>query len=336
MALTRRDFAALAGVAALAPAAARAQSRPALIIARGGASAERAAETVAAFDLAVAQGADYLETGLAPTRDGVLIARDDHELSASTDIAERPEFAARHATKTMDGAAVSGWFSEDFSVGELKTLVCREPTGRSRSGSGGRAPPSAIMTFQEVMDFARLASARSGRVIGVCATLRRSAYFAALDLPLERRTAELIRLNGYNWPAAAMIVRSPESESLKAIGALTRARRAWIMAADDAPSADFTTARGYAEIVSPPATALFDLSAAAPTPTPLLASAHAAGLAVHARVEPTADPFPPRPFRPGDLRGLFAALNAAGADGVVTDLPAIAAKARAVRPRTSG
>ena len=332
MAPTRRDFAALAGAAALAPAAARAQARAALIIARGGASAERPAGTSAAFDLAVTEGADYLETGVAPTRDGVLIARDDHELSASTDIAERPEFAARRSTKTIDGAAVSGWFSEDFSVGELKTLTCRDPAARSRSGGNGRAPAPGIMTFQEVIDFARMASAREGRVIGVCATLRRSAYFASIDLALEPRTAELIRLNGYNWRSAALFVRSPEADSLKAIGALTRARRAWMIPAEDAPSADLATARSYAEIVSPPAIALFDLSAPAPSPTPLPASAHAAGLAVHARVEATIEPYPPKPFRPGDLRGLFTALNIAGVEGVVTDRPSIAAKARAVRP----
>jgi glycerophosphoryl diester phosphodiesterase len=335
MALTRRDFAALAGGAALAPAGARAQARAALIIARGGASAERPAGTSAAFDLAVTEGADYLETGLAPTQDGVLIARDDHELSTSTDIADRPQFAARRSTKTIDGAAVSGWFSEDFSVGELKTLTCRDPAARSRSGGGGRMPPPGIMTFQEVMEFARLASTREGRVIGVCATLRRSAYFASVDLAVEPRTAELIRLNGYNWPSAAMIVRSFETDSLKAIGALTRARRAWMIPAEDAPSADLATARSYAEIVSPPAIALFDLSAPAPSPTPLPASAHAAGLAVHARVEPIGDPYPPKPFRAGDLRDLFTALNAAGVEGVVTDRPAIAAKARAVRPETT-
>jgi glycerophosphoryl diester phosphodiesterase len=335
MAPTRRDFAVLAVAAALAPAAARTQTRAALIIARGGASAERAAGTSAAFDLAVTQGADYLETGLAPTQDGALIARDDHELSTSTDIANRPEFAARHTTKTIDGASVSGWFSEDFSANELKTLTCREPGGRSRSGGGGRTPPPAIMTFQEVMDFARMASARSGRVIGVCVTLRLSAYFASIDLALEPRTADLIRLNGYNWPSAAMIVRSRETDSLKAIGALTRARRSWILAADDAPAADFTTARGYAEIVSPPATAIFDLSATALTPTPMLASAHAAGLAVHARVEPAGEPYPPKPFRPNDLRALFTALNAAGVEAVVTDQPAVAAKARAARPETT-
>ena len=191
------------------------------------------------------------------------------------------------------------------------------------------------MTFQEVIDFARLASVRAGRVIGVCATLRRSAYFASIDMALEPRAADLIRLNGYNWRTAAMIVRSPEAESLKAIGALTRARRCWIIGADDAPSADFTAARGYAEIVGPPAMTVFDLSAAAPTPTPLLASARAAGLAVHARVEPTGDPYPPRPFRAGDLRALFTALNAAGVEAVVTDQPSIAAKARAARPETT-
>jgi glycerophosphoryl diester phosphodiesterase len=335
MALTRRDFAALAGAAAMAPAGARAQLREAVIIARGGASAERPAGTAAAFDLAVTEGADYLETGLAPSRDGVLIARDDHALSSSTDVAEHPEFAARRATKTIDGATVSGWFSEDFSVNELKTLTCRDPAARSRSSGGGRASPPGIMTFQEVIDFARDASARMGRVIGVCATLRRSAYFASVDLALEPRTAELIRLNGYNWPSAAMIVRSPEADSLKAIGALTRARRSWIISADDALSADFGAARACAEIVSPPAMVIFDLSAASPSPTPMLASARAAGLAVHARVEPTMDPYPPKPFRPGDLRGLFAALYAAGVEGVVTDRPSIAARARAAKRDTT-
>jgi len=334
MALTRRDFAALSSAAALIPAAVRGQARVALIIARGGASAERPAGTAAAFDLAVTEGADYLETGLAPTQDGVLIARDDHELSSSTDIAEHPEFAARHTTKTIDGAEVSGWFTEDFSLNEMKTLTCRDPAARSRSG-GGRALAPGIMSFQDVMDFARAASVREGRVIGVCATLRQSAYFASIDLAVESRTAELIRLNGYNWPSAAMIVRSAESDALKALGALTRARRSWIIAADDGPSADFATARGYAEIVSPPAVAIFDLSAATPTPTPMLASAHAAGLAVHARVEATIDPYPPRPFRPGDLRGLFTALNAAGVEGVVTDRPAVAAKARVVRTESN-
>ena len=139
MALTRRQFAALAGAAALAPASARPQARAALIIARGGASAERPAATTAAFDLAVTQGADYLETGLVPTRDGGLIARDDHELSASTDIAQRPEFAARHATRTIDGDSVSGWFSEDFSVGELKTLAAASRQGGLvRAAAAGR------------------------------------------------------------------------------------------------------------------------------------------------------------------------------------------------------
>jgi glycerophosphoryl diester phosphodiesterase len=334
MAVTRRDFTVLAGAAALVPAGLRAQARAALIIARGGASAERPAGTAAAFDLAVSEGADYLETGVAPAQDGTPMARDDHELSASTDVADRPEFAARHTTKTIDGAAVSGWFTEDFSVEELRTLVCRGATPRSRPADGRSAAPS-ILTLQDVVDFARAASAREGRVVGVCATLRQSAYFASVDLPIETRTAELIRLNGYNWRTAAMIVRSRDVDALKTMGALTRARRCWVVSADDTPALDLMTARGYAEIISPPATAIFDLSATTPTPTPTLAAAQSAGLAVHARVEPIGDPYPPKPFRPGDLRGLFAALNGAGVEGVVTDRPAIAAKARGPRPEST-
>ena len=306
----------------------QAQARQALIIALGGASAERPAGTAAAFDLAVTQGADYLETGIVPTQDGTLIARDDHDLSTSTDIAERPEFATRKASKTIDGASVDGWFSEDLTLAELKTLTCRDPATRPRSGGGEKTAPATIMSFQEVIDFARAASAREARVIGVCATLRRSAYFASLDLALEARIADLIRVNGYSWPAAAMILRSRDPDALKTIGGLTRARRCWIMDLDNGPAADFSTVRGYAEIVGPPATAIFDLAEAAPTPAPLLASAHAAGLAVHALAVPGGEPYPPKPFRPGDLKGLFAALNAAGVDAIATDRPAVAARAR--------
>lgn len=308
----------------LAPAA-QAQPRSAAIIALGGASAERPADTAAAFDLAVSEGADFLETGLAPTQDGALIAREDHELSMSTDIAERPEFAVRKATKTIDGAAVSGWFSEDFTLAELKTLICRDPTTRSH---GGRAAPAGILSFQDVMDFARAASVRQARVVGVCVTLRQTAYFASIELALEARTAEQIRLNGYGWAAAAMIVRSPEIESLKAIRAHSRARLAWLPRPDDPAAVDFAAARRFCEIVTLPATTLFDPTAPTPTPAPLMTSAHAAGLAIHARIDPLGDPYPPKPFKPGDLRGLFAALNSAGVDAVATDRPAIAARAR--------
>jgi glycerophosphoryl diester phosphodiesterase len=327
MALSRRDFAALAAAASVVPAGSRAQTRPVGIVALGGASLERPAGTAAAFDLAASQGADFIETGLAASQDGVLVARDDPELSASTDVAVRPEFAGRKTSKTIDGATIEGWFTTDFSVAELKTLTCTEPSTKARGRSASEAAPQ-ILTFQEVIDIARAASAREARVIGVCASLRHPAWFAASDLALEPRVADLIRINGYNWPAAAMIVQSPDVDCLKTLGGLTRARRTWLLAEAAATPPDFVAARGWAEGVEAAALDLLDLSGPAATPTPLTASAHAAGLTVQARVDQRGDAFPPRPFRRGDVRAFLAATLAAGPDRLATRAPAEAVKAR--------
>ena len=321
MNLSRRDFAAMAAVMALAPVGARAQARPALIVALGGASRERPAGTAAAFDLAINQGADFIESGFVATQDGALIARDDHELSASTDIASRPEFAARRTAKTIDGSMKEGWFSEDFSLAELKTL--NSVSQPIRSGQrGATTPGTGILTLQEVMDTARAGCTREARVIGVCATLVRPNYFASIDLPLEPRMADLIRINGYNWQAAAMIVRSRQVESLKTIGGLTRARRGFLTGEDPGQILDFAAIRPHAEIVCPPAGALIGLGGPTPLVTQLVAAAHAAGLAVQAQALPFGDPFPPKPFHRGDLRAWLAAVAATGADAVATDTPA--------------
>lgn len=317
----------MAAFASMAPKGLWAQARAVSIVALGGAGAERPAGTRSAFEQAIAEGADYIETSLAATQDGTLVACDNNELSGWTDIVSRPEFSARRTTKTIDGAPTEGWFTEDFALAELKMLVNRDPAIRSRSRDS-RQPPETILTFQDVIDLARAASTREARVIGVCATLRRSGYFASIDLALEPRLADLIRVNGYNWRAAAMIVQSHEADVLKTLGGLTRARRTWLMPSDAGPSNDMASIRAYAEIIGPPATAVLDLGGPTPVASPLVASAHAAGLAVQAQARPTSDPYPPRPFRRGDLRGLFAALAAAGVDAIATDTPAAAGRAR--------
>ena len=327
MNLSRRDFVAMAAVLSLAPAGARAQPRPALIVALGGASRERPAGTAAAFDLAINQGADFIESGIVATQDGALIARDDHELSASTDIASRPEFAARRTAKTIDGSMKEGWFSEDFSLAELKTLNCVGQSIRPGQRSA-TTPGTGILTLQEVMDIARAGCTREARVIGVCATLVRPNYFASIDLALEPRTADLIRINGYNWQAAAMIVRSRQAEPLKIIGGLTRARRGFLTGEDPGLILDFATIRSHSEIVCPPASALINLGGPTPVATQLVAAAHAAGLAVQAQALPFGDPFPPKPFHRGDLRTWLAAVAATGADAIATDTPAASGRDR--------
>src|SRR5580698_11669514 len=159
--LTRRHLGALALAAGLAPSLAHADGPTPLIIAEGGSATERPEDTRSAYDLAINEGADFIQANLVPTKEGVLIARRDAELSATTDIAAHPEFAARKTTKTLGGAQVTGWFSDDFTLAELKTLLCRErfPTMRLQSAKfDGKEP---ILTIQEVLTIAQAGCART-------------------------------------------------------------------------------------------------------------------------------------------------------------------------------
>ena len=101
-----------------------------LVIGHRGASGYRPEHTLAAYELAARMGADYIEPDLVTTADGVLVARHEPEIGGTTDVAQRPEFADRKTTKIVDGTPVTGWFAEDFTLAELKTLraVERIPT----------------------------------------------------------------------------------------------------------------------------------------------------------------------------------------------------------------
>jgi len=333
MTLTRRDFAAFGLAAPLAWAAAvgaRAAARQALVIATGAGTADLPEGTAGAFDLAIRDGADVLAADFVPTKDGALVALHDHELSAATDVARRADFASRKQTRSVDGEDRTGWFAEDFTLAELKTLVRGAP-GRPRRG--GKTAPHAILTFEEVVAVARAGSVRTARVIGVDAGLSHSTYFAGLDLAVEPLLANAIRVAGYDSAAAAMFVSSADPASLKTIGELTRARRALPLSAKDAQASGAGTPdglkaiRAYAEVLAPDANLLLDLSKPkAVKPAALIADAHAAGLAVHAWALGTT--FPPPPLKAGDALRLLAALFAAGADAVAGDRPAVMVRAR--------
>jgi glycerophosphoryl diester phosphodiesterase len=326
---TRRDFAALGLAAPLGWAvggAAHAMTRQPLVIATGAGTADIPMGSAAAFDLAIHDGADVIAADFVPSRDGVLVALDDHELSAETDVSGRPDLASRKQTRTIGDQERAGWFAEDFTLAELKTLV-------RRSARGGAAVGRAILTFEEVVAIARAGSVRTARVIGVDAGLSNTAYFAGLDLAVEPLLATAIRVAGYNSPAAAMFVSSAEAESLRTIGALTRARRVFALGAQAAGSSgagspeSLKTIRDFAEAVAVDARLVVDLSnPKAVSSTPLDADADAAGLAVHAWA-PDAR-FPPQPFKSGDMQRLLAAVFAAGVDAVAGQHAAIMVRAR--------
>jgi glycerophosphoryl diester phosphodiesterase len=331
---TRRDIAALLGLAAAVAGAGRARAMPAqpLVIAGGGASGDFPAGAQGAYELAIRDGADFIAAAFAPSRDGTLVAAPDPELSAVTDIAQRPEFAARRQNRFVAGGQRSGWFVEDFTLAELKTLNLGGPAD-ARHGRRDERGGGSILTFEEVVAIARAGSVRTARVIGVHATMRDPARFAALDLAIEPRLAAAIRVAGYNAPAAAMFVASADADSLKTFGALARSRRVLRIGLDPAtavaPPDSLAAIRACAEAIAAPPGQLIDLAGGKVTPpTALIAGAHGAGLSVQAWTSVPGVAFPPPPFRPGDARRLLTALFTAGADAVAGDLAAPIARAR--------
>lgn len=148
-----------------------------LVIAHRGASAERPEHTLEAYRLAIEQGADFIEPDLVPTGDGVLVARHENALSPSTDVAERPEFAARKTRKRIDGVWVEDWFTEDFSLAELRTLKARETRPGLRPASAAFDGRFGIATFAEVIALAKAEGRRLGRPIGIYPETKHPTYF---------------------------------------------------------------------------------------------------------------------------------------------------------------
>src|SRR5260221_8539985 len=249
---TRRDLTVLAAASVLVPARARAAAKLPLVIAHRGASGERPEETRAAYNLAIDEGADFIEPDLVATRDGVLVARHENEISATTNVASRPDYADRKTSKTIDGGDVTGWFTEDFTLAELKTLTCRERLPQIRPARAKFDGTEPILTFQEVIDIARAGSVRTARTIGIYPEMKHPSHFASVGLPLEERLADALRTNGYNSPAAAVFVQCFEPTALQAFARLSRARRIQLIdagekAAARTPPAGLKPIRAYAD-----------------------------------------------------------------------------------------
>src|SRR5947207_11680794 len=181
------------------------QARP-LIIAHRGAWGYRPEHTLDGYRLGYHLGADIIKTDVVCTKDGVLVARNTPELSGSTDVAAHPEFAARRTTKLLDGVATTGWFVEDFTLAEVRTLRAVEsiPTIRpANTRFNGMFP---IPTTQEVIDLARAESRRRGRPVGIAPDIKRPTYFRNLGLGLEERLVRLLRRNGLHHRGADVAV----------------------------------------------------------------------------------------------------------------------------------
>lgn len=313
--------------------------RPPIVIAHRGASGERPEHTIAAYRLAIEQGADFIEPDLVLTRDGVLVARHENEISETTDVAGRPEFAARKATKTIDGRAVTGWFTEDFTLAELKTLRARErlPKLRATTYDGQFDVP----TFEEILTL--LAEVNRGREtpIGVYPETKHPSYFTAIGLPHEAPLLALLDRFGYRGRQAPVFIQSFEVRNLMDLRAKSDLPLIQLMDAEggppDMPGTSYAAMAGveglkriatYADGIGPnkamviPRGALGSLG----PPTTLVRDAHAAGLKVHPWTFRRENYFLPlgnkggvNPAGHGDLGAEIAAYLATGIDGLFSD-----------------
>jgi glycerophosphoryl diester phosphodiesterase len=325
-----------------------------IVIAHRGASGLRPEHTALAYDLAIDRGCDFIEPDLVPTKDGHLIVRHENEIGGTTDVASRPEFADRKATKTIDGQSLTGWFTEDFTLAEIKTLRARERLPKLRPANTKYDGQAQLLTFDEVVAIAKAGGQRSGRTIGVYPEMKHPSYFASIGLPLEDRLVARLKAHDLDSAAAPVFVQCFEVTPLKTLRGKTKTRLVQLTAGEGGPAdlpgvtyAQICSATGlkelalYADGLGPEKTQVIPQSADALLPaTSLVKDAHAAGLVVHPWTVRAENYFLPTSLRrgdataadylaqPGEVSAVFKALYAAGVDGLFSDFPGLAVTAR--------
>ncbi len=224
-------------------------TRP-LIIAHRGASGFRPEHTLASYELAISLGADFIEPDLVSTKDGVLIARHENEISETTDVAERAEFANHQTSKLIDGKLITGWFVEDFTLSEIKTLRAKERLPfRDRSFDG----LFEIPTLQEIIDLAKRKSAELGRTIGIYPETKHPTYFDGIGLSLEEPLVEILDANGYDRPEDPVFIQSFETANLKQLNQLTQLPLIQLLSKEGQPFDLAVTGdpRTYQDLITP-------------------------------------------------------------------------------------
>lgn len=334
-----------------------------LVIGHRGASALRPEHTLASYGKAIADGADFVEPDLVMTKDGVPVARHENEIGGTTDVAAHPEFATRKTTKRIDGHAVTGWFTEDFTLAELKTLRARErlPEFRSTQYDG----EFQIPTLDEIIDFVAAESAVVGHPVGIIPEIKHGTYFQKLGLPMEDKLLAILAAHTYTQTAPVEI-QSFEIANLRYLrGKLggkdvsnSHPNIRLLQLLDDSGEQpyDVIVAGGkltygemmapaglrdiasYADAIGPGTRAIIPLAAdgTLAAPTPLVHDAHAAGLELHPYTFRPENNFQAKNFWHGsdpktfNANGSIAEIRAyldAGIDAFFTDDPALGRQA---------
>jgi glycerophosphoryl diester phosphodiesterase len=316
-----------------------------VVIGHRGASGYRPEHTLASYELAARMGADYVEPDLVSTKDGVLVARHEPEIGGTTDVSQHPEFKDRKTTKMLDGVAVTGWFTTDFTLAELKTLraVERLPSVRQRNTVYDHR--YQIPTFQEIIDLVHRLDRELHRDIGIYPETKHPTFFQRLGLAIEPKLVDALNRNGLNRPSAKVFVQSFEVANLKQLHRQLRVPLIQLTGATGQPYdftvsgdrrtyADITSAAGlrevatYAQGVGPDKNQIIprDATDHLGQPTSLVRDAHAARLKVHPYTFRPENVFLPADFRSstdpnayGDLFGEIETYLRAGIDGFFTD-----------------
>ena len=337
----------------LAPAS---EAQHPIIIGHRGASGYVPEHTLTSYFIAIQDGADYVEPDLVMTKDGVLVARHENEIGGTTNVAEHPEFASRRTTKVIDGTSVTGWFTEDFTLAELKTLRARERIPEIRPGNTRFDGQFEVPTFEEILALvhgveeqrdtrARLLGQPAPRHIGVYPETKHPTYFAGVGLPMEKLLVQTLEKHGYKGRQGLAYIQSFEVGNLKALSKMTQLPLVQLIDATGAPYdfvvkhdprtyADLITPAGLAEIatyaqaIGPSKSLLIPRTADGKLgePTTLVADAHAHHLLVHPWTFRAENNFLPKnmvrgstPTAFGDIQAELLAYLRTGMDGFFTD-----------------
>jgi glycerophosphoryl diester phosphodiesterase len=317
------------------------------VIGHRGASGYRPEHTLAAYETAIVQCADYIEPDLVSTKDGVLVARHENEIGGTTDVATRPEFAGRRTTKVIDGVSITGWFTEDFTLAELRTLRAKERIPGTRPANTAFDGLYRVPTFDEVVDLARHSRTCDGQPVGIYPETKHPTYFDGIGLSMEEEVVRVLEANGYGDRGSPVYVQSFETANLRDLDELTDVSLVQLINCSGAPYdlvaagdprtyADLVTRAGLREIATYADGVGLCKDVMIPrrsdgslgTPTSVIADAHREDLVVHGWTFRRENQFLPAEFRSsadpnavGDMAGEVDVFLAAGMDGFFTDNP---------------
>ncbi|QIQ05698.1 glycerophosphodiester phosphodiesterase [Streptomyces liangshanensis] len=318
------------------------------IVGHRGSSGYRPEHTLGSYQLALDLGAHVIEQDLVPTKDGHLVCRHENDITATTNVSDHPEFASRRTTKVVDGTSITGWFTEDFTLAELKTLRAKERIPGVRQRNTLYDGRWEVPTFEEVLRWADAEGRRRGRPVWLYVETKHPTYFRGIGLALEERLAKVLRRYGRDRKDSPLLLQSFEPSSMQRMAKLVGTRRVVLLDAaatrpwdfkvanDPRTVADLVTPAGlkwiasFAQGIGPTLDLIIPRDAAGKlgTPTTLVRDAHAKHLILHPYTMRNENSFLPADFRRGtdpnaygDAFGAFQVWFEQGIDGIFTDNP---------------